>query len=191
MSTDPFDRFTLWFTEAQSIGLKEPTHVVLATVRDGQPSQRVVLLKDHSPAGLVFYTNYESRKARELEDNPCASLLFYWGALGRQVRIEGRTEKVSAEVSDAYFASRSRASQLGAWASDQSRPLADRAELIARLDEVSARFDGRDVERPPHWGGFCLVPTRFEFWSMGEARLHTREVFERDGERWRFRLLNP
>jgi pyridoxamine 5'-phosphate oxidase len=158
---------------------------------DGQPHVRMVLLKGHGPEGFAFYTNEQSAKGDQLRANARAALVFHWKSLRRQVRIEGPVERVSAAEADTYFATRLRDSQLGAWASDQSRPLDARDTLFHRLDEVRARFDGRPVERPPHWSGLRVVPDAIELWREGAARLHVRERFERDGSGWRTTLLFP
>jgi pyridoxamine 5'-phosphate oxidase len=189
---DPIARFRGWLAEAETSEPNDPNAVALATAdAAGHPSVRMVLLKGLSDAGFVFYTNQQSRKGGELAANPHAALLFHWKSLRRQVRVEGPVEPVSDAEADAYFASRGRSSQLGAWASDQSRPLADRATLEGKLEEVKARFGDGPVPRPPHWSGYRVVPQRIEFWSDGNARLHHREVFERDGDGWTMSLLNP
>jgi len=194
MSVDPFARFAAWYAEAEKAIPLDPNAAVLSTVgADGAPSARVVLLKGYDASGFVFYTNLHSRKGRELSANPLAALTFHFAPLGRQVRIEGRAAPVSAAEADAYFATRPRGAQVGAWASEQSAPLPGRETLEARVAEVEARFADRPVPRPPHWSGFRLVPTRIEFWTGRESRLHEREVFERasPGEAWSVRLLYP
>ena len=192
MATDPFQLFDEWYAEAQTAEINDPDAIALATAgAAGQPSVRMVLLKGHGPDGFVFYTNRESRKGDDLAANPHAALLFHWKALRRQVRIEGVIEPVSDAEADAYFATRSRDSQLGAWASDQSRPLDSRATFDARYEQAKARFEGRDVPRPPHWGGYQLVPDRIEFWSDRPHRLHERRLFTRSSDGWAEGLLYP
>jgi pyridoxamine 5'-phosphate oxidase len=172
--------------------LPEPTAFALATVgTDGRPSVRMLLLKEASHAGFVFYTNYGSRKGRDLLARPFAAICFHWQALDRQVRVEGGVERVSDEEADAYFATRQRGSQLGAWASRQSEPMGDPAELGRRYAEVEARFTGGSVPRPPFWSGFRLLPERLEFWIGQPSRLHVRHLYSRDGEGWRVQTLYP
>ena len=191
--TDPFALFDAWFAEAQASEPNDPNAMALATAdAAGRPSVRMVLLKGHGPDGFVFYTNRESRKAGEIAANPHAGLLFHWKSLRRQVRIEGALSLATDAESDAYFASRSRDSQLGAWASDQSRPLADRSTFEARFADAQARFDGRDVPRPPFWGGYRLIPDHIEFWQDRAHRLHERRVFvSATGGGWTEGLLYP
>lgn len=192
MSTDPFALFHDWYTEARTTEINDSNAVALATAdAQGRPSVRMVLLKGYDERGFVFYTNRESRKAGDLAANPHVALLFHWKSLRRQIRIEGPIAFASDEESDAYFASRSRDSQLGAWASDQSRPLDGRATFEARFAEVQARFEGGPVPRPPHWGGYRVTPERIEFWLDREHRLHERRVFTRAGEGWREGMLYP
>lgn len=192
MTNDPHALFRDWMAEARASELNDSNAMALATVgANGMPSVRMVLLKGHDERGFVFYTNRESRKAGELAGDPQAALLFHWKSLRRQVRIEGPVSLVSDEESDAYFATRSRDSQLGAWASDQSRPLDARATFEARFEEAQARFDGADVPRPPHWGGYRVTPVRIEFWQDRAHRLHERRLFTRDGDAWSEGLLYP
>jgi pyridoxamine 5'-phosphate oxidase len=192
MATDPFQLFDEWLAEARVSEPNEPEAMTVATTgADGQPSARMVLLKAHGPEGFVFYTHEQSAKGLDLAENPRAALLFHWKSLCRQVRVEGRVEHVSDAESDAYFASRARDSQLGAWASDQSRALDSRATFEQRFEEVKARFDGHDVRRPPTWGGYRVVPERIEFWSARPHRLHERRLFVRGGDGWTEGLLYP
>ena len=189
---DPFDWFTLWLDRARASDEMEPTAMSLATVGPaGTPTVRIVLLKDYDRKGFVFYTNLESEKGRHLLAGSAAGLNFLWKTLGWQVRIDGSVEQVSDDEADAYFASRPRGSQIGAWASDQSRPLLDRDTLMVRLKEVEDRFAGQPVPRPPHWSGFRVIPARFEFWESGESRLHDRWRFERHGPGWKRERLFP
>ncbi len=196
-SQDPYSIFDSWFKEARTTEINDGNAMALATAdANGHPSVRMVLLKGHGPdadgkGGFIFYTNLESRKGGELAANPNVALLFHWKSLRRQVRIEGPITQVSDATADAYFATRARDSQLGAWASDQSRPLDSRATFEARFAEVKARFEGRNVPRPPHWTGNIVSPSRIEFWQDREFRLHERWVFERDGDGWRKQMLYP
>lgn len=192
MTTDPLALFDQWYAEARTTEPNDSNAMALATVdATGQPSVRMVLLKGHGPDGFVFYTNREGRKAGELAAVAKAALLFHWKSLRRQIRIEGAVSLASDAESDAYFASRSRDSQLGAWASDQSRPLPDRATFEARYAAMRARFDGQDVPRPPHWGGYRVAPHRIEFWQDRAHRLHERRVFTRTEGGWEEGLLYP
>ena len=185
-------RLQQWLARAQRAGLREPTAMALATAdRAGRPSVRTVLLKGLDARGLVFYTNLHSRKGRALAANPRAALGFYWDPLRRQILIEGRVEPVRAGEADAYWATRPRASQLAAWASQQSQPLDRRATLLARLAAARRRFAGRPVPRPPHWSGLRLLPDRIEFWIARPNRLHERLCYVRRGHRWTRTLLYP
>jgi pyridoxamine 5'-phosphate oxidase len=194
MTVDPFTLFDTWFAQAQLSELNDPNAMAVASVdADGQPSVRMVLLKGHDPRGFVFYTNYEGRKARDLISTPKAALLFHWKSLRRQIRIEGKVERVEGAEADAYFASRGRDSQIGAWASDQSRPLDRRETFLQRFDDVAALYEDRPVPRPPHWGGFRVIPAAFEFWQDREHRLHERIVFSPadGGTGWAEKMLYP
>lgn len=192
LNLDPIAQFRQWFGDAQREGVPDPEWMVLGTVdADGTPFSRVVLLKDVSDEGLTFYTNYQSKKAQQLAANPRVSLLFFWHALSRQVRIRGSVEKVAPEVSAKYFASRARESQLGAWASEQSEPIPDRATLEARFAKWEQEFAGKDVPRPPHWGGYLVRPVEFEFWQAGAHRLHDRFVYRKVPEGWTITRLSP
>ena len=190
---DPVNQFSLWYDEAHLTHPALPNATVLATVDgDGKPSARFVLLKDFDQRGFVFYTNYESRKSRELNTNDSAALTLYWQEVARQVRIEGTVEKISAEESDRYFATRPRDSQIGAWASNQSDVIENRGELDRKFEEFQERFSGKPIPRPPHWGGFRLKPVRIEFWQGRIARLHDRVVYERDpAGTWHAKRLAP
>ncbi len=190
--TDPFARFAEWFAAAAASEPNDPNAMALATATpDGRPAVRIVLLKAWDARGFVFYTNLDSRKGVEIAANPFVHLDFHWKSLRRQVRVDGRAEPVTDAEADAYFASRARASQLGAWASDQSRPLVDRAAFDARLAAATVRFAGGPVPRPPRWSGFRVVPDAIEFWQDRDFRHHERALFTRDGDGWREGLLFP
>jgi pyridoxamine 5'-phosphate oxidase len=190
--TDPCQLFEEWFAEARASEINDPDAMTLATAdAAGRPSARMVLLKGHGPGGFVFYTNQQSAKGEQLSENPRAALLFHWKSLRRQVRIEGVVERVGDEQSDAYFATRARDSQLGAWASDQSRPLDSRATFEDRFEQAKSQFEGKDVPRPPYWRGYRVIPERIEFWSDRPYRLHERRLFTRDGSGWTEGLLYP
>ncbi len=189
---DPVELFAAWFEAARESGLHLPESMSLATATpDGIPSVRMVLLKAFDQRGFVFYTNYESRKAKELEENPHASLCFHWNVLERQVRLEGTVERVSHEESVAYFSTRPRGSRIGAWASKQSEPLAERKELEERVRQYDAEYPGDDVPLPPFWGGYRLRPQRMEFWQGKADRLHERLLFQQEGDGWKTLRLYP
>lgn len=192
MTSDPFQLFDDWLAEARASEPNEPEAMAVATTgADGQPSVRMVLLKAHGAEGFVFYTHEQSAKGEDLAENPRAALLFHWKSLCRQVRVQGTVERVSEAEADAYFASRSRDSQLGALASDQSRPLDSRQTFERRFDQAKAQFEGKDVPRPASWGGYRVVPARIEFWTAREHRLHERRLFTPDGDGWTEGLLYP
>lgn len=193
MSSDPFPLFDAWYAEARASEINDSNAMTLSTAdATGRPSSRMVLLKGHGRDGFVFYTNRESRKARAIAENPQAALLFHWKSLRRQIRIEGALAPVSDAESDAYFATRGRDSQLGAWASEQSRPLDTRDTFEAAFTAMSERFEGGDVPRPPHWGGYRVVPDRIEFWQDRAHRLHERRLFTPDTDgNWSEGLLFP
>lgn len=191
LSADPFEQFAVWLEAALETHKGWPNAMTLATAdADGRPSARIVLLKGVDHSGFTFFTNYSSRKGRELTDNPFAALVFYWPLLGRQVRVTGSVTQVSAAESDAYFATRPRDSQLGAWASQQSSPVAGHEELEAALEDAARRFPD-DVPRPGNWGGFRLFPDAFEFWKSRPNRLHDRFLYEPDGLEWSLTRLSP
>ena len=193
LDQDPLVQFGRWFAEAGCSGVPDPEAMCLATAdAAGQPSARMLLLKGFDESGFVFFTNYESRKARELEENPRAALNFYWPSLGRQVRIEGQVTRISHQESRLYFDSRPFESRLGAWASDQSRPLESRAELDRRMAELTRRFaEQESLELPPFWGGYRLRPETIEFWQQGPNRLHDRFRYERAASGWTSQRIFP
>jgi pyridoxamine 5'-phosphate oxidase len=190
---DPIATLVSWCEEARARGVTDPEAMTLATAtRDGVPSARIVLFRGLTPEGAIrFFTNYESRKARELDENPRAAATFHWRELGKQVRIEGTVSRLPAEASDAYFAGRPRMSQLGAWASPQSRPVSSLEELFAKRAAKEAEFQGGAVPRPPFWGGYALTPVRVELWIAGDARLHDRHLYERVQGGWKASTLAP
>jgi len=190
---NPFEQFTLWFDQAVAAKLPEPNAMTLATATgDGKPSARMVLLKDYDERGFVFYTNYKSRKGQQLLANPWGAIAFWWTQLERQVRIEGQIEQVSAEESDAYFHSRPQDSQLGAWASEQSQVIDSREVLEQRLQQLKKEYENKTIPRPPHWGGFRLIPVAMEFWQGRPSRLHDRLLYQRTEKgSWMIQRLSP
>ena len=189
---DPFALFDEWFAEARTSEINDPEAMAFATAdASGQPSVRMVLLRNAGPDGFGFFTNLDSRKGVELSANPRGALAIHWKTLRRQVRAEGRVEQVPDAVADEYFAGRSRDSRIGSWASDQSRPLDSRETFERRVAEMQSRFEGEEVPRPPRWSGFRLIPDAIEFWSDRPHRLHERRLFTRDGSEWREGLLYP
>ncbi len=192
LSDDPFALFATWFAQAREKELNDPDAMALATVdADGMPDARMVLCKQFDSTGLVFYTNVESAKGRELAGSGSAAALFHWKSLRRQARFRGPVALIDEAAADAYFHSRPRVSQIGAWASQQSRPLASRALLEAAVAEFSEKFGDGEIPRPAYWRGYRLAPTQIEFWSDGAFRLHDRVVFAREGDRWRRQRLYP
>lgn len=192
VASDPFEQFDKWLNEALASDLPEPTAMTLSTVAaDGRPSSRVVLLKGFDKNGFVFFTNYQSRKGRELDANPVAAVNFFWPELERQVNVSGAVTKISGEESDEYFASRPYTSRIGAWASNQSEPIESRTEIMKRAAVMAAKHPLGHVPRPPHWGGFRLAPDRFEFWQGRPSRLHDRIVYALSESGWMLSRLSP
>lgn len=192
IAENPIQQFSTWFEQALSADLLDPNAMTLSTVnKEGVPSSRIVLLKGVDEQGFRFYTNYKSKKGTELAENPNAALCFYWAALERQVRIEGKVQKLSHDQSEIYFHKRPRLSQLGAWASQQSSKVASRQELESRFDEVKERFEGKEVPLPDFWGGYRLIPDRIEFWQGRRGRLHDRICYKRKNDDWEVFRLSP
>lgn len=193
LRADPLEQFTIWYREAQAIVTKYPDAMTLATAgKDGKPTARIVLFKGFKNGGFSFYTNYESRKGKEILANPFAALCFYWPILDRQVRVEGRLEKMSQEESLEYFQSRPRESQISAWASPQSREIPDREFLDQRIEEMRSKFEGKEIPLPPFWGGFILVPEAVEFWMEMPSRRHDRFRYVRNSNNsWKISRLSP
>lgn len=192
INKNPFKQFEIWFEEAKKIGLKDPNAMnVASATKSGIPSSRMVLLKAYSEEGFIFYTNYTSRKSGEILDNPIVALNFFWDALERQIRIEGEIKKVEEEVSDAYFNSRSRLSQLGAHASNQSQIIENYEELTDKLNSFEEKYKDKDIPRPDHWGGFIVIPSSIEFWQGHDGRLHDRLKFEKENDNWVMKRLSP
>lgn len=192
VSSDPFKQFVIWYDEATESITGEPNAMILSTAgADGKPSSRVVLLKGFSNEGFVFFTNYSSRKGNNLTENPFAALLFFWGELERQVRIEGSVEKIGKEESLKYFSSRPRLSQIGALASEQSKPVANREVLEEKFHHLDKKFEGREIPRPEHWGGYLVKPDYFEFWQGRRSRLHDRISYRMESGKWKIERLSP
>ena len=189
---DPFELFAVWLAEAEATGMTDPNAVTVATSgADGRPSARTVLLRGFGPDGFYFYTNRTSLKGRQLAENPRAEMLFFWREMGRQILIHGNVTEASDADSDAYFASRARESQIGAWASEQGTVIPDRTTLEERVAYFTEKFEGEPVPRPPHWGGYIVAPYAIEFWQAGDFRLHDRFVYSRDGGDWALERLSP
>ena len=188
----PFELFAAWLGDAEASGMTDPNAMTLATAgADGRPSARTVLLRGVGDDGFRFFTNRTSLKGRQLGENPRAQLLFFWREIGRQILIHGSVDQLSDEASDAYFESRARESRIGAWASEQGSVIESREQLLAQVEEAGARFEGDEVPRPPHWGGYIVRPEAIEFWQAGEFRLHDRFVFARSGLSWTAERLSP
>jgi len=193
MANDPFDQFEKWFEQALTSKIKEPYAFTLATANAlGHPSARVLYMRDVTKRGISFYTNYQSDKGSDLAENPYCTANFFWMELDRQIRFFGKAQKLSSQESDAYYNSRPRGSQIGSWASDQSSRLENRQELLDKLKELTSKFDGQDVPRPDHWGGYLIVPERVEFWQGRESRLHDRILYTQNSEgSWAKQRLSP
>lgn len=189
---NPFEQFEVWLSEAIAANVFEPNAMVLTTAtKEGKPASRIVLLRGFDAVGFTFFTNYDSRKAKEIKENPQASLLFFWAEIERQVRIDGAALKAPTEVSDSYFATRPRESQIGAWISPQSEVIENRDVLEKRHAEKATEWEGKTIKRPPNWGGFVIKPEVFEFWQGRESRLHDRLIYAKDGENWEIKRLAP
>jgi pyridoxamine 5'-phosphate oxidase len=193
MTANPIKIFDEWFNEAKNNPqVKDHTEICLATAdKNGKPSVRIILLKNFDERGFCFFTNYNGRKSKELSENPNAAICIYWPALDKQIRIEGRVEKVSDKENDDYFASRSRESRIGAIASNQSQDLENRSEFLDKIKEVTSKFEGKEVTRPANWGGWRLVPEKIEFWKAEKFRYHHRELFYKKNNQWQMKLLYP
>tara|TARA_B100000989_G_scaffold84403_2_gene60530 strand:- start:275 stop:874 length:600 start_codon:yes stop_codon:yes gene_type:complete len=192
INPDPFKQFDIWFKDAHDIGLKDPNAMnVASATKDGIPSSRMVLLKSYDENGFIFYTNYTSRKSKEIIDNPLVALNFFWDALERQVRVEGKIERVDSKISDEYFASRARLSQLGAHASNQSQVIENYDVITNKLKELEKKYEGQEIPRPEYWGGFIIVPDSIEFWQGHQGRIHDRLKFLRVERKWKLDRLSP
>ena len=192
INKNPFIQFDIWFEDAKKIGLKDSNAMNVASAsKDGMPSSRMVLLKSYDENGFVFYTNYTSRKSKEIIDNPNVALNFFWDALERQVRVEGKIQKVDPAISDKYYDSRSRLSQLGAHASNQSQTIESYEVITNKLAILEERYEGKKIPRPEHWGGFVIIPETIEFWQGHEGRIHDRLKFQKEGTGWKINRLSP
>jgi pyridoxamine 5'-phosphate oxidase len=189
---DPLEQFAIWMEEAVNAEILDPYAMCISTVgSDGKPSSRIVYWRDVEDGGFVFYTNYDSHKGREIEANPNVAICFHWTELERQIRIEGTVVKASPEVSDLYWSKRPRESQLGAWASAQSKTISGKEDLQKELGAAKAKFEGKDVPRPPHWGGYTVQPDRIEFWQGRPSRLHDRFAYSKEEDIWKIEQLSP